>query len=420
MTITTPNTATPSATTRGPGFDELLERFTPVLEEIAAGAVQREADRELAYDAIRRLAESGFTSLRVPAEHGGPGASLADTFALLARLGESDPNLVQALRAHFTAVEGFRAAEPEQQNQWFPRIVAGQILGNATTERGNRPGTNETRLERRDGRWVLNGTKYYSTGSLYADWIQVSADLPNGQTRRVTVHREDHGIELVDDWDGFGQRLTASGTTRLVDVEVNPDHIVDREADGPGTLTSFVQLVLLAALTGIGRAVRRDAVEFVRHRKRAFAHGVGTEPQRDPLVQETVGRLAATIFSVEASFESAARRLDAAVARSASGDLSADDLAELDTVISEAQIVIVEQVLAAATQLFEVGGASATSESRALDRHWRNARVLGSHNPVAYRAREVGQQRLTGDAGIAPVYIGATTTQSAEPQEIRP
>ncbi|MGD6980844.1 MULTISPECIES: acyl-CoA dehydrogenase family protein [Citricoccus] len=417
MTITTPTTQRSA-----PGIEELLDRFRPVLDEIAAGSVRRESDRELAHDAVRRLAESGFTALRVPTEHHGLGASLADTFHLLARLGEADPNLVQALRAHFTAVENFRAAGPAAQERWFPRIVAGEVFGNATTERGNRPRTNETRLEQRDGGWILNGTKYYSTGSLYADWIQVTADLPTGETRRVTVHRGDRGVELVDDWDGFGQRLTASGTTRLLDVAVDPQNIAAVGAqEGYGTLTSFVQMVLLAALTGIGRAVRRDAVEFVRNRTRAYAHGVGDEPQRDPLVQETVGRISATVFAVESAFDSAARRLDGAVARSERGELTADDQAELDTVTSEAQIVIIEQVLAVATQLFEVGGASATTESRRLDRHWRNARVLGSHNPLAYRAREVGQQRLTGDAVIAPVYIGsATPHQSHRVQETTP
>lgn len=389
-------------------FSELLATFQPVFDEIAAGAIARETNRELAYDAVRLLAQSGFTSLRVPPEYGGLGASLTNTFLLLARLGEADPNIVQALRAHFTTMQQLRVADRSEQDRWFPRIVAGDIFGNATTEKGNKPGTNSTRLEEHDGQWHLNGTKYYSTGSLYADWIKVAADLADGTTHRATVHRDDPGVELIDDWDGFGQRLTASGTTRLTDVEVDPANIAPPgDEEGRGTLTSYVQLVLLAALTGIGRAVRRDAVEYVRGRTRAFAHGVGSSPQRDPLIQETVGRISARVFGVEAAFASAANTLDDIVARAEQLDGVVEDTAELDTITSEAQIVIVEQVLAASTQLFEVGGASATSESRRLDRHWRNARVLGSHNPLVYRAREIGQQRLTGDAGIAPVYIGA-------------
>lgn len=395
-------------------FADLLATFQPVFDEIASGAIARETNRELAYDAVRRLAQSGSTSLRVPTEYGGLDASLTDTFLLLARLSEADPNIVQALRAHFTTMQQLRGTDRSEQGRWFPRIVAGDIFGNATTEKGNKPGTNSTRLEERDGHWYLNGTKYYSTGSLYADWVKVAADLPDGTTRRVTVHRDDPGVELIDDWDGFGQRLTASGTTRLTNVEVDPSNIAQPgEDEGPGTLTSYIQLVLLAALTGIERAVRRDAVEYIRSRNRTFTHGVGSHPQRDPLIQETIGRISARVFGVEAAFSSAANTLDVAVTRAEQLTGVDEDTAELDTVTSEAQIVIVEEVLAASTQLFEVGGASAISESRRLDRHWRNARVLGSHNPLVYRAREIGQQRITGDAGIAPVYIGAAQPTDA-------
>ena len=41
----------------------------------------------------------------------------------------------------------------------------------------------------------------------------------------------------------------------------------------------------------------------------------------------------------------------------------------------------------AATRLLELGGASAASRQRNLDRHWRNIRTITLHNPVAYKAR---------------------------------
>jgi alkylation response protein AidB-like acyl-CoA dehydrogenase len=46
--------------------------------------------------------------------------------------------------------------------------------------------------------------------------------------------------------------------------------------------------------------------------------------------------------------------------------------------------------------MFEVGGASAVTERFRLDRHWRNARTLASHNPVIYRDRIVGDHVLNG------------------------
>lgn len=397
-----------------PTTEELLARFQPIFDDIAAGAAAREAKRELAYDDVARLKEAGFGSLRIPQEFGGLGATLGQSIAILARLGEADSNLVQALRAHFTTIEGLLVGDHEQQEQWFPRIVSGDLLGNATTEKGNLPGKNSTVLTQRDGRLFLNGTKFYSTGSLYADWIKVHADTEDGDSVRVAVHRSAPGLELIDDWDGFGQRLTASGTTRFTDVGVLPSAVSPYSASlTAGPFAAYVQLVLLTALVGVGRAARRDAVHYVRTRTRAFAHGVGSDPQRDPLIQEVIGRVSATVFGVEAALKVATEEVEQAFLFAADGTLTPERINDVDTTISEAQIIIVEQVLDATNRLFEVGGASATSESRRLDRHWRNARVIGQHNPVIYRAREVGQQRLTGDFVTTPVYVGKSSSNSA-------
>ena len=50
----------------------------------------------------------------------------------------------------------------------------------------------------------------------------------------------------------------------------------------------------------------------------------------------------------------------------------------------------------AATRLLELGGASAASRQRNLDRHWRNIRTNTLHNPVAHKARVIGQNLLHG------------------------
>lgn len=416
MTIILEHTANahPEATP-APETQALLERFAPVFEAIASTTIQSEATRTLAHEAVALLKSSGFTTIRVPQEFGGAGATLAQSLRLLRELGAADSNLVQALRAHFTTVETLvSGTDSAARERWLPRVVAGDVFGNATTEKGNTPGTNSTLVTEKAGRTLLNGTKYYSTGSLYADWIKVSADTAAGLPVRVSVHRTDPGVELVDDWDGFGQRLTASGTTRFTNVQVSPENIdASGGVEGVGFGAAYVQGILLVALGGIASAVRRDAVDYVRGRERAFSHGIGESPQRDPLIQEVVGRISSTVFAIESVLETVGSRLQDAAALSAAGELDAVKTAELDTELSEAQIFVVEQTLEVANRLFEVGGASATSETRRLDRHWRNARVLGQHNPVIYRARAVGQQRLTGDHLTTPIYVGTTSPNGA-------
>ena len=59
-------------------------------------------------------------------------------------------------------------------------------------------------------------------------------------------------------------------------------------------------------------------------------------------------------------------------------------------IAAQAQTTIASLVLDATAQAFDALGASATLRSKGLDRHWRNARTVSSHNPVIYKARIVG------------------------------
>ena len=82
------------------------------------------------------------------------------------------------------------------------------------------------RRRRRDGDgFVVDGEKYYSTGGLYASWFTGSAVDPDGTVLGFTVPVDRPGVERLDDFDAIGQRLTASGTTRLTGVRVAADEL---------------------------------------------------------------------------------------------------------------------------------------------------------------------------------------------------
>ncbi|MDF3935898.1 acyl-CoA dehydrogenase family protein [Pseudomonas citronellolis] len=380
-----------------PDDAELLQRFAPLFERIAAGTIQREQQRELAYEPVAWLRAAGFGALRIPASYGGLGASLPQLFRLIRQLGAADSNLPQIFRAHFGFVEGRLNDDDEASRQyWFPRIVGGELFGAAMAERSEVTGNSVT-LSRQDDHWLLNGAKYYCTGTLYADWIAVSAE-DAGDHLAVAVPTGAPGVTREDDWDGFGQRLTGSGTTRFEDVRVEEHQLLRRFKVGEGRsdsyITAFYQQVHLATLAGIAQAVLRDAVAFVQGRTRAFGIPGRSEPRQDPLVQRVVGRLGSLAFSTEALVEAVSATLERTWQAHRAGTASRELYGEADIRAYQAQQIVLPQVLEAATLLFEVGGASATDSGRRLDRHWRNARTLASHNPAILREAYLGDYHL--------------------------
>ena len=84
----------------------------------------------------------------------------------------------------------------------------------------------KTTLTIENGKYFLNGEKFYSTGTSFAHWLTIKAVHPEGHVVLVIVNRDAQGIEIINDWNGFGQRTTASGTVKLNQVEVNPELIL--------------------------------------------------------------------------------------------------------------------------------------------------------------------------------------------------
>ncbi|WP_456659607.1 hypothetical protein [Bradyrhizobium sp. JR3.5] len=79
---------------------------------------------------------------------------------------------------------------------------------------------------------------------------------------------------------------------------------------------------------------------------------------------------------------------------------------------AQAQVTVIKLVLDAVTTLFEVGGASLSSEKLAIDRHWRNARTIASHNPAIFKLRAIGAYELNGET--LPYAWSAGVRQTGE------
>jgi alpha-ketoglutarate-dependent taurine dioxygenase/alkylation response protein AidB-like acyl-CoA dehydrogenase len=380
----------------------LQARFSKVFERIAAGAVEREQNRKLAYEAVQWLREAGFTGLRVPKRYGGEGITLPQFFRLLVKLGEADSNLPQILRLNFGFIETrLESSDEASRERWLPLAAQGALFGAAISERtgSTHNSVTLTRDPHDSSRWHLNGEKYYSTGSLYADWINVAAH-DGDEDINLLVRADATGVERVDDWDGFGQRLTASGTTRFDNVEVSEDQILFRyRSSQPRRNTfqsAFYQNVHLATLAGIARAALRDASAFARGHTRTFGVPGQSNPRDNPLVQRVIGRLASLAYAAQSVVDSVSASLERVYQARAAGTTTDDDYIALDIEAYQAQQIVIGQVLEATTLLFEAGGASATSEGLRLDRHWRNARVIASHHPAIQREKAIGAFHLNG------------------------
>lgn len=386
----------PPSAAKAPDLAELKRRVAALLPAVREGAEARERDRVLPHEAVRSLVAAGLLTLRIPVRDGGPGGSVRELIELVIDVAAADSNVAQALRPGFLFVEGLLAGPDDAARQlWWPRCLRGDFIANAGWEIGGANGAIATRLRREGDHFRVKGSKYYSTGGLYADWISTVALDEQDKEVRFVLPRHREGLELLDDFDAMGQRLTASGTTRLNDVWVDAADIVPNPtgglAEGQRTVvTPLAQLFLGAVLAGIARNALHDAVAFARLHARPIKHSTASRSVDDPYVELSVGEISARALAAEAVVLRAAERIDAAWA----ADLDQDAIVHASIDVAQAQYLASESALKAAELLFDVGGASTTSRRHNLDRHWRNARTVSNHNPRHWKAAVVGAWQL--------------------------
>jgi alkylation response protein AidB-like acyl-CoA dehydrogenase len=383
----------------GGTVDERLTRLTEVVATLRRDDPAAERDRVLQYDAVEAIRRTGALALRVPSEFGGPGGKVRDVLTAVIQIGRGSSNVAQALRAHFGFSERLLSnrAIPDERTEWFPRVNSGVVVGNAITDAAGRaPSSADTKvLPDTAGVLRLNGYKFYSTGTLFADVIAVSALDAEGRDVQVIIPADRTGVELFDDWDGFGQRTTASGGTRFAEVEVRPEEVVTvSEGNTLAHGTGFLQLYLAAVAVGIAHAVFDDAVDYVRTKARPAAHSVADSAATDPFVLQAVGDISATAASAEAIVLAAADAIDRLVDDGRQHDQ--DAVADVAVTVAKAQLVAERLTISAAERLFDTGGASATARALNLDRHWRNARTVATHSPLAYKAYAAGNYAVNG------------------------
>ena len=377
--------------------DEAIAVAAEVAADLASTSAESDRDRVLPGAELERLSSSGLLAVTVPAAFGGAELSVETLVEVFRILAAGDPSVAQVPHSHFVYVNAMRYQGTQaQQRFFFSQVLAGKRFGNAQSETGTRHVRDiRTALTPAgNGRWTLDGTKGYSTGALFADWIPVLAHKDTlaapgtGPLHVAWVERDAPGVTVTDDWNGMGQRTTASGTVRLVDVEVTEDRITPYHLtfEGPQTYGAFAQVLHAALDVGIARAALREAADFVRTTSRPYPDAQVERAADDPLVVQALGRMEVGVRASEALLREAGRAVDVA-----DDDLTAANAASASLAVAAVRAHSAEVAVDVASRLFEVCGTRSALDSLNLHRHWRNARTHTLHDPAAWKVQHLGR-----------------------------
>ena len=364
-----------------------------IAQQLRRESALRDRERRLPHAELELFSRSGLWGISVPKAFGGAGVSNVTLAQVVARIAQADAALGQIPQNHFYALEVLRVnGSPEQQKRLYQEVLAGRRLGNALAELGTKTAHDRTtRLTRDADGYRIDGRKFYATGALYAQRIPTSVIDEQGVQHLAFVPADSPGLQVIDDWSGFGQRTTGSGSVVFDRVHVRAEDVVPFQSafERPTPVGPLAQILHAAIDTGIARAAYEDALHFVRTRSRPWIDSGVDKASDDPLTLKSVGHLAIRLHASEALLERAGQYLDLAQQDGTESSVAAASIA-----VAEARAISTEIALAAGTTLFELAGSQATLAEHNLDRHWRNARVHTLHDPVRWKYHAIGNYYL--------------------------
>ncbi len=374
--------------------EEAIEVAHRLADQFRQGASERDKHRKLPITELDTFSQSGLWAITVPQEYGGADVSYRTLGEVIRIISAADPSLGQLPQNHLVVVEHLKLdATEEQQRFFFDLVLKGARFGNAFSEKGSRTVAEfATLITPEDNGYVVNGTKFFSTGALLAHWIPIVTVDVAGLPHLALAEHGTPGLEVINDWSSFGQRTTASGTVVINQVKVPKEHVVPiyqafaRPTVG-GPTSQFIQAAVDA---GIAQASIEATIEYVRQHARPWIDDKQSQrASDDPYTLQQVGDLKLRLHAAEALLDRAADKIQLANAQATEATVAAASIA-----VAEAKVLTTEIALLASNKLFELSGTRSTLEEYNLDRHWRNARTHTLHDPVRWKYHAIGNYYL--------------------------
>ncbi|MEU9841057.1 acyl-CoA dehydrogenase family protein, partial [Actinomadura sp. NPDC048032] len=377
-------------------FAAALERADLVSAELRATAAERDRANGTPRAEVELLRAHDLLQVQEPVEYGGDGLSYAQASLITRRIARGDTSIAHLIGYHYAQTRiAPLFGTPEQADALSRRNGEEKLFwGGVQNPRG---GSGIVLTRDGDG-FRLDGRRSFASGASLGDQLSVTASY-EGELVFVSLPGGRAGFRALGDWDNIGQRLTDSGGvefdgTRVERSEIlGPDPLTGRELSPYQTLvTPHWQLAFVNFYIGTAEGALREALDWTRLHAAPWETSGVDGATDDPYVLQTVGELRSEIRAAALLADRAGEALQAALDTGPS--LTEEERAEAAVAVYEAKYLTTKVALGAASRLFEIQGARATTSDYGFDRHWRNLRTHTLHDPVAYKAREVGDWTL--------------------------
>ncbi|MDT3396559.1 acyl-CoA dehydrogenase family protein [Streptomyces sp. B1866] len=377
-------------------YRELLDTADKVARELRATAAERDRANQTPRAEIELLRANDLLQVQEPVEYGGAGLNYRQAAQLTRRIARGDTSIAHLLGYHYAQTRvATLFGTPEQADAQSRRNGQERLFwGGVQNPRGG----SDLVLTRDGDGFRLSGRRTFASGASLADHLSITA-VHEGNLVFVSLPGGREGFTPLLDWDNIGQRLTDSGGVELSGVRVERSEILGPDPLGGGLPTPYQtlvtphwQLAFVNFYVGTAEGAIEEALEWTRAHAAPWESSGVDQATDDPYILQTVGEVLSGVRAAALLADRAGEVFQEAL--DTGSDLTEEQRAEAAVAVYEAKVAATRAGLDAAGRLFEIQGSRATTAAYGFDRHWRNLRTHTLHDPVAYKAREVGDWAL--------------------------
>jgi isovaleryl-CoA dehydrogenase len=320
-------------------------------------------------DLWREMGDLGLLGITVEEEYGGAGLGYLAHCVAIEEVARASASVALSYGAHSNlCVNQIRLnGTPEQRAKYLPPLISGEHVGALAMSEagaGSDVVSMKLRAEKRNGYYVLNGTKYWITNGPVADTLVVYAKTdPEAGSKGITafvIERGFKGFSTSPHFDKLGMRGSDTGELIFEDCEVPFENVLGQEGRGVAVLMSgldYERVVLSGIGTGIMMACLDEVMPYVRER-----HQFGQPIGNFQLMQAKIADMYTAMNTARAYLYEVARACDR-------GEVTRQDAAACVLYCSEQAMVQAHQ----AVQAF--GGAGFLNDST-VSRLFRDAKLM--------------------------------------------
>jgi alkylation response protein AidB-like acyl-CoA dehydrogenase len=287
-----------------------------VAGEVAPRAAADEEAGRFPREVFRTLGRAGLLGLAYPEEYGGGAQPYEVYLQVVEELAAGWLAVGLGVSVHTLSCFPVAAfGSPEQRERLLPVMLGGELLGAyclSEPHSGSDAAALATKAVRRNGSYLLNGTKAWTTHGGVADYYAVFARTGGEGARGIScfhVPADTSGVRAAAPERKMGMRASTTAQVAFDDATVPAENLVSGEGDGFRIAMAALdggRLGIAACAVGLAQAALDAAASYARERRQFGRPIADFQGLRFMLADMATG-----VAAARALYLSAARRRDA-------------------------------------------------------------------------------------------------------------